>query len=443
MEQDPDTLDTWFSSGLWTFSTLGWPQERKAKSEKRKTDLEMYHPTSVLETGYDILFFWVARMILMTTYALGVPPFRTVYLHGLVRDEQGRKMSKSLGNIIDPLDVSAKYGTDAVRLSLILGTAPGADTKLWEEKIAGFRNFTNKLWNIARFIAASGKRKAEITAKRDPVRGSGKPDPKTLADRWILARLDAVTLEITRRIERFEFSAAGELLRDFTWNEVADWYLEISKVEKGKDDILAFILDRLLRLWHPFMPFVTEEIWGRVFARDVRDFLMVQRFPEAKPLRASDVLKDFALIQGVVSAIRAARSSYKIPPAKKIQATVIAAARAGVLRENSAVIAALAGVMELTIKERGKRPPRSVAAVVEGVEVYVPVGELVHVESERTRIAKAIAESSAYLATLDAKLSNENFVNRAPAEIVAAEREKQAKARSELTKLSEQLIALE
>ncbi|MBU1448330.1 valine--tRNA ligase, partial [Patescibacteria group bacterium] len=249
-EQDLDTLDTWFSSGLWTFSTLGWPDEKEFAKNRA------YHPTSVLETGHDILFFWIARMVLMSTYALGEVPFKDVYLHGLVCDEKGRKMSKSLGNVIDPLDMIKKYGTDAVRLSLVLGTTPGQDQKLSEEKIEGFRNFTNKLWNISRFILMQIGDEGGATSDTPP-------KPVTLADRWILARLGEVTASITKKIAAYELSSAGEELRDFTWGDLADWYLEIAKVEQGKEAILTHVLKTVLALWHPYMPFVTEDIWKK------------------------------------------------------------------------------------------------------------------------------------------------------------------------------------
>jgi len=263
-EQDPDTLDTWFSSGLWTFSTLGWPEQA--------SDLKNNHPTSVLETGYDILFFWVARMILMSSYGLGEVPFKNVYLHGLVRDEKGRKMSKSLGNILDPLDLIPKYGTDAVRLSLLIGTTPGQDMRLSENKIAGFRNFTNKLWNISRFImiqlGEGGLRQEKI-------------EPTTLADKWILTRLADVVTSITKKLDAYRFSAAGDELRDFTWTELADQYLEIAKKEKGKEAILSYILTTILKLWHPYMPFITEHVWSLLGQKEL---LLVAEWPKSKEI---------------------------------------------------------------------------------------------------------------------------------------------------------------
>ncbi len=301
--QDPDTLDTWFSSGLWTFSTLGWPHfapptgGASRGTPQSLNDLERFYPTSVLETGYDILFFWVARMILMSTYVLREVPFKKVYLHGLVRDIQGRKMSKSLGNVIDPLEVIPKYGTDALRLALVIGNTPGNDLRLSEEKIAGFRNFTNKLWNISRFILlqvppsplpspspgrGESERHPRPLRERDGVRGQT-PTPQTPADKWILARLQKVIAQTSRLIEQDKFSLAGEELRAFTWEELADRYLEIAKREKGKEEILAYILETILKLWHPFMPFVTEAIWQQSLARGEDNFLMIQSWP--KPIK--------------------------------------------------------------------------------------------------------------------------------------------------------------
>ena len=258
--QDPDTLDTWFSSGLWTFSTLGWPNEDAE-------DFQLYHPTSVLETGYDILFFWVARMILMSTYLVNDVPFKTVYLHGLVRDSEGRKMSKSLGNILDPLEMIVANGADATRLSLMIGSSPGNDTKLSEEKVAGYRNFANKLWNIARFVFMSV----------DEVQPCDKVEPQTLADRWILGRLSEVIEKVTEHHEKYELSLAGELLRDFTWNEFADWYVEIAKTQPGENTnrVLLYVLQNLLKLWHPMMPFVTEELYKQFNS----DLLIVADWP--------------------------------------------------------------------------------------------------------------------------------------------------------------------
>ncbi|HBV33176.1 TPA: valine--tRNA ligase, partial [Patescibacteria group bacterium] len=296
-QQDPDTLDTWFSSGTWTFSTLGWPKQTK--------DLKTFHPTSVIETGYDILFFWIARMIMMSQYAVKQIPFKTVYLHGLVRDKQGRKMSKSLGNGIDPLDMIAKYGTDALRLAMLVGNTPGNDFRLYDEKIAGFRNFVNKLWNISRYIL--------MTLDKVPVIINN-PQPKTLADKWILTRLNIVNKTVTQHINDFEFSPAAEKLYDFTWHELADWYLEIAKIEKGKDDILNYILATILKLWHPFAPFVTEVLWQEAWPKE--KLLMVQAWPKVISQRNIKAEDDMKVIQDIITAVRNFRAENKVAKEK-------------------------------------------------------------------------------------------------------------------------------
>jgi valyl-tRNA synthetase len=271
-EKVQDTLDTWFSSGLWTFSTLGWPEDA--------SDLRMYHPTDVLETGYDILFFWVARMILMSSFFLGDVPFRTVYLHGLVRDEQRRKMSKSLGNVIDPLTLTAQYGTDAVRMALVFSTAAGSDIPLSEDKVRGMKHFANKLWNIARFVLMS--------TDEESLRASmERPDATTEADRAVLAALDATTASVTTNISQFALHEAAQQAYQFAWHDLADTYLEASKAQLAEETlppttarILAYCLATTLKLLHPFAPFVTEEIWGRIHGTDdPKKLLMVQPWP--------------------------------------------------------------------------------------------------------------------------------------------------------------------
>ncbi|MDD5252037.1 MAG: valine--tRNA ligase [Patescibacteria group bacterium] len=460
--QDADTLDTWFSSGAWTFTTLGWPNKTK--------DLKRFHPTQVLETAYDILFFWVARMIMMTEYALGEVPFEKVYLHGLVRDEQGRKMSKSLGNIIDPLDVAAKYGTDAVRLSLVIGTSVGADAKISDEKIGYFRNFTNKLWNISRFIIMScGNSERQgpsirpsgslveehvvlARAERSGVEGRAgfqggpikRPTAKTLADRWILGRLDAVVRSVTVDLEAMNFSRAGETLRDFTWNELADWYLEIAKIEKGKEKILPFILLEILKLWHPFMPFVTEEIYQRVFAKGKGDMLMIQSWPTFAKASVGTAMinNEFTTVQEIITALRNIRAEYKVEPGKRVDATVIAGAKAALVKREAEIVRGLARVEKLEIVAKGKKPEKAATAVVRGVQVFVPLGTLVDTDAERARLTAEIAEAEKYRGSLAGKLANQDFISRAPAAVVAGERAKLAAQEDKVSKLKDQLTAL-
>lgn len=417
--QDPDTLDTWFSSGLWTFSTLGWPEETK--------DLQTFHPTSVLETGYDILFFWVARMILMTTYTLGDVPFKTVYLHGLVRDEQGRKMSKSLGNIIDPLDMIEKYGTDATRLSLLLGSTPGNDMKLSEEKIAGFRNFTNKLWNMSRFM---------LLNISEPKKDIAKPEAKTLSDKWILSRLNQVIFESINDLEKYNLSSAGERLRDFTWGDLADWYLEIAKIEGEKSEILNYLLNNILKLWHPFMPYVTETLWKEIYGEE--NILMVEKYPFVTESPSGDEHIPFFTLQRIVTQIRALRTEYKIEPAKKIKANFVTES-SNLIAENKAIYMRLANLEDLQVN--AEKTEGAISFRESGVEIQLDFSSAVDIEKERARIEKEIALVAPYVNSLTAKLSGD-FSKNAPEAVVEKERAKLAEAMEKLEKLQEQLGAL-
>ncbi len=420
-KQDEDTLDTWFSSGLWTFTTLGWPEKTK--------DFKTYHPTSVLETGYDILFFWIARMILMTTYVLGDIPFYKVYLHGMVRDEKGRKMSKSLGNIIDPLQTADKYGTDAVRLSLVLGTSPGSDFRLYDEKIAGFRNFTNKLWNIGRYVLENSKFKIQ----------NSKPQLKTknlmLAEGWILSRLNSVIDEVTKHLDKFEFSQAGEKLRSFTWDEFADWYIEINKIQPNPS-LLAIVYSRLLKLWHPFMPYVTEALWPN-FGENM---LMVSDWPKAdKNFSDKKAEKDFEILKNVVVTIRSMRADYKIEPVKRVSLEIYGGAKKKLLEEQAGIIRSLARAENLVIKKSGIKPEWSAGAVVEGIEIYLPLAGLIDIEKERLRLSKELGEAEKYLGVLENKLANKSFIVNAPKELVAGEKEKLKLQKEKVKKIKEQL----
>lgn len=425
-EQDPDTLDTWFSSGLWTFSTLGWPNEDAP-------DLKTYHPTSVLETGYDILFFWVARMVLMTTYHMGEIPFEHVYLHGLVRDEKGRKMSKSLDNIINPLDMIEEYGADATRLSLLIGGTPGNDMKLSVEKIASFRNFTNKLWNISRYVFSSVEN----------VEGVENVEPKTLADKWILARLSEVTNEVTDHFEKFELSLLGEKLRAFTWSDFADWYVEIAKIQKQNGDsettdkILLYVLESLLKLWHPFMPFVTEEIYKRFGENGM---LLVEQWPSMAFEVTSEEQKQFSQLQEVITAIRHIRSTYNVAPSRKMSATITNGEEFEPSRQ---IIEALARLEELHLVAEVEKPKSSASAVVGDKNIYVPLEGLVDFEKERERLKKELEEVGRYAESLTRKLDNKQFVENAPKDVVEAERERLEEAKVRAEHLSEELASLD
>jgi len=417
--RDPDTLDTWFSSGLWTFSALGWPGEEWKK-------LRDFHPTAVLETGYDILFFWVARMILMSTYTLGEVPFKNVYLHGLIRDEEGRKMSKSLGNVLDPLDLIPKYGTDAVRLSLLMGITPGLDTKLSEDKIKDFRNFTNKLWNISRFILMQiGDRGAGRGAR-------GAVESKTFMDKWILGRLDEVAASVTRKIEKYEFSSAGEELRDFTWSDLADWYLEIAKIEKGKEDILSHILETILKLWHPFMPFVTEHIWKTA---GFEGGLIVGQWPiTGIGQRASG--NTFEVLRMLITDIRRLRAEQGIEPVKKVEIAIVSQDPSFV-EQNVEIVKHLARVESISFVqaiEDGWATTMSGSATI-----GINIAGAIDIESEKAKIQKETAEIEKYVSSLEAQLSNDEFTSKAPDHVVGQMKGKLGEGKVKLAALRDRL----
>ncbi len=422
--QDEDTLDTWFSSGLWTFSTLaGSPEEIKIKNGKieiENNDFKTYHPTAVLETGYDILFFWVARMIIMTTYAIGDIPFKDIYLHGLVRDEKGRKMSKSLGNVIDPLDVCKKYGTDAIRLALIIGTTPGNDMNLSEEKIAGYRNFTNKLWNIARYILPNIK-KGEINFNAGKL---------TMAENWILKKLQILIKEVTDDLNNYNFSSAGEKLRGFTWNDLADWYLEVNKFEKSeqKGKVLYYILKNLLILWHPFTPFITEVVWQEIGEDDL---LMIQKWPEKI---SSGAENNFEAIKNVIVAIRNARAENNVEPARKVEAVIYAGDKMELFRAQEVLLINLrTGISGLKIKETGEKLSKAIYTAVSGVEIYL-LGAIDEIK-EKARVEKEIINLEKIIASVESRLANQEFIDKAPAEIVKKEKQKLKGWRAELKSL--------
>ena len=420
--QDSDVLDTWFSSGMWTFSTLGWPE--------KTNDLKNYHPTQVLETGYEIITLWVSRMIMMSLFALNEIPFESVYLHGMVLDAQGKKMSKSKGNGIDPLAMMQKYGTDAVRMSLIVGNTPGNDTRMSEQRIADFRNFANKLWNIARYIITNYE--LRITNLKTNKVGL------TLADKWILGKTSSLIKDVTDDIERFRFSQGGERLRDFTWNDLADWYLEVSKFEatSEKNKILNLVLEELLKLWHPFMPFVTETLWQEI---GHKEFLMVEQWPKREMTHNLEAAAKFNLIIDVIKIIRNLRSEYKIPPEQKVKAIIYAGKQVELLQSQAELIKNLrTGVGELEIKPSGAKLKQAAWAAVGEIEIYIPLAGLIDVVKERARLEKRARELNQVIKSLEVKLDNEAFVKRAPKDIVEAEIKKLENYRAEHKKLKEQ-----
>lgn len=429
--QDEDTLDTWFSSGLWTFSTMASSpfqiEEENGKIKINNDDFKIYHPTSILETMYDILFFWVARMIIMTTYAVEDIPFQKVYLHGCVRDKFGDKMSKSKPETcIDPLDVCERYGTDAVRLSLIIGATPGNDTRVSEEKIAGFRNFTNKLWNISRYILSSSEFK----------RLDGEfEDNLTLSDKWILNRLDNVINETTTKLENYEFSQAGEILREFSWGDFADWYLEIAKIEENKDEILSYILENLLKLWHPFMPFVTEVIWQELGNK----MLMIEKWPAKGKTKKNNIKEEFNLIKNIVTLIRNARAQYKINPSHQINAIIYGGEKKELIKSQEDLIKRLrTGIENLEVKEGGEKVKNAIYLTIGGVEIYLIVPDF-DFKAEIGRLEKEIKDKELLIKNLSGRLSNKDFAERAPEEIIVKEKDKLIMWNEELEKMKEQL----
>jgi valyl-tRNA synthetase len=434
--QDSDSLDTWFSAGLWTFSTLLDGNLRDDESfadwVKRSADFQTYHPTDVLETGYDILFFWVARMILMTTYTLGDVPFKTVYLHGLVRDEQGRKMSKSLGNIIDPLDMIEKYGTDATRLSLLLGSTPGNDMKLSEEKIEGFRNFTNKLWNISRFM---------LMNIPEPKKDIELPEVKTLSDSWILSLLNNLIGEITDDLTNYKFSIAGEKLTKFTWVHLADQYIENSKVEGDKSQILNYILNTVLKLWHPFVPYVTETIWQNIYENSI---LMIEKWPSKISSGVNidnNLFAKFEMIEDIIYSMNRIRADKNLDKAVYLDAYIVSARFPDVIINNQDIIKKRARLSTLD-KQDLQFGSEGVYSVMDGTGFMIWLKVNIDTEKEKARIEKEIATVEPYVKSLTAKLAGD-FAKNAPEKIVEGEKQKLAETEEKLRKLQEQLSSLQ
>lgn len=444
IHQDDDVLDTWFSSGLWPFSTLGWPDETP--------DLKYFYPTSYMETGYDILFFWVARMIMSGLEYTGVAPFHTVYLHGLIRDEHGRKMSKTYGNVIDPLTVMDELGTDALRFTLLVGATPGNDMNLSVKKVEANRNFANKIWNAGRFVINA------INA----LQPGAEPGDYTLADSWIWARLQTLVRDVERQFQNFQYGQAGQQIYDFLWSDFADWYVEIAKQELAEGgsraaraaDTLARVFDMALRLLHPFTPFVTEEIWGHLHSalresplkeicKDWPDALIIAKWPEPRQAEGweAEKIADFELIQEIVRSIRNLRAEKNVAPSKKIAAVISAGTKADLLNGQSKVIASLAGLdhSQLTIHASlNDKPADSAALVVGSVEIYLPLAGMVDLASEKTRLEKELKEAESHIQRLE-NLLNGDFAQKAPPALVQKERDKLAAYKDTAEKIKAQL----
>jgi valyl-tRNA synthetase len=433
--QDEDTLDTWFSSALWPFSTLGWPDDTE--------DLKYFYPTDVLVTGYDIIFFWVIRMIFSGYAQMGERPFKTVLFHGLVRDSQGRKMSKSLGNGIDPLEVIDKYGADALRFTLITGNAPGADMRFYYERVEASRNFANKVWNASRFIMMNIEKLAESGIDVKPAKPS--EDSFTIADRWILSKVNTLVKDVTESLDRFELGIAADKINDFIWDEFCDWYIEMVKPRLYGDDVptklsaiwtLEYTLTTALKLLHPYMPFVTEEIYtslldllkGEMADSDRSESIMISKWPSA-----SDEFKfdreesQVELIKAAVKSVRDIRTSLNVPPSRKSQMIIVSEDERirDIFSASGSFFAALACASGVSVqKDKAGIADDAFSGVIPGAVVYIPFADMVDVEKEKERLQKEKDRLNAELDRSHKMLSNENFIKRAPKEKLEAEQAK-------------------
>lgn len=427
VHQDPDTLDTWFSSALWPFSTLGYPDDTK--------ELEYFYPTDTLVTGYDIIFFWVARMIFSGVEHMGQVPFHTVLIHGLVRDAQGRKMSKSLGNGIDPLLVIDQYGADALRFTLATGNAPGNDMRFSDEKVKASRNFANKLWNAARFV---------LMYLGNDYSYPGLPKNLAIEDKWILSKVNTLAKEVTDNLERFELGIAVAKLYDFIWDVFCDWYIEIAKIRlqsgEGADTakaVLVYVLTDILKLLHPFMPFITEEIYQAI-PHDTES-IMISKWPEYDPtLSFADEEAQMEKIMDAIRAIRNRRAEMNIPPSKKSK-VYVETAFADVFAVGSEFIKRLAYASDVEIADAFGDLGNTVTIVTNDAKIYIPLGDLVDFEAEAKRLQKELAAAEEKLAFINKKLDNPGFVNKAPEKVVQQNRDEAAKLKEKIANLRSSL----
>ncbi len=416
VEQDPDVLDTWFSSALWPHSTLGWPDDTE--------DLRYFYPTSVLETGYDILFFWVARMIMLGLENTGKVPFHTVYLHGLVRDERGEKMSKTKGNVLSPIELIDKYGADALRFALATGSSPGNDMKLSEQKVEAGRNFSNKVWNAGRFVVMNvGQYRVQQIV--DPEH----PD-LSLADRWILSRHNRLISDVNRLLRAYQFGEAGRQIWEFLWGDFCDWYIEIAKVQLAQEEradvtasVLASVMERSLRVLHPFMPFLTEELWQ--YLPHTGESIMVAPWPEPGPI-LSQAEEQFGLVKDLIHGIREVRSQFRVDPARWIEVFISAGQQDELLEGQRDIVSRLARVdpAKLHILREISPPPHSATVVVREVRAFLPLGAMLDVEQELARLDRELQGVRKELERVEELMARESFVQRAPAQIVERERER-------------------
>ena len=430
IRQEEDVLDTWFSSALWPFSTLGWPD--------KTPELDYFYPTSTLVTGYDIIFFWVARMIFSGVEHMGETPFKTVYIHGLVRDAQGRKMSKSLGNGIDPLEVIDQYGADALRFTLATGNSPGNDMRFSDERVQASRNFCNKIWNASRFIQMN------LTIDKD--KAVQLPADLALEDKWIVSKFNTLVADVTRNIDQYELGLAASKLNDFIWENFCDWYIEIAKTRLQTGDenvqkVLCYVLSGAMQLLHPFMPFITETIWQALPHEGPS--VMVSSWPEYdEKLNFSVEEAQMESLMDAVRAIRNRRAEMNVPPSKKAKVLILTEKK-DTFSAGAGFFPKLAYASEIELIDAVPADAAKMASVVTGdAQIYMPMGDLIDFEAERARLGKEKSKVEADIDFVMKKLNNPKFVDKAPEKVVAAEREKADKLREHLAKLEESIAAL-
>ena len=437
LRRETDVLDTWFSSALWPFSTLGWPDQTP--------ELAHFYPTSVLITSFDILFFWVARMMMMGIHFMDEVPFKDVYLHALVRDAQGQKMSKSKGNVMDPLELMDQYGTDALRFTMAAFAAQGRDIRLSEERIEGYRHFINKIWNAARFALMH-------ISECDPAVAAPAPKDLTLHHRWILSRLNRTTTEVHAALEGFNFNEAANTLYQFVWREFCDWYLEWSKADLYGDDaqakadgraVLLVVLENTLKLLHPLIPFVTEEIWEVLPGE--RTSIMTEPFPAVRDNWQDDQAEAaITLLMGIIGGVRNIRSEMKLHPSAEVEAVVICPdpEQAKLIAAYAPAVCAMSRAKQVTVMQEGERPKGAASNIFTDIEIFVPLEGLIDIDKETAKLAKDKEKVEAQLKKVIGKLGNEKFLANAPAEIVAKEEEKRDAMNAQLAKIDENIKRL-
>ena len=434
LQQDPDTLDTWFSSALWPFSTLGWPNQTE--------ELKYFYPTSTLVTGYDIIFFWVARMIFSGVENMGKSPFETVFIHGIVRDAQGRKMSKSLGNGIDPLKVIDEYGADALRFTLATGNSPGNDMRFMPEKVKASRNFANKIWNATRFI---------LMNLSDEIDKPELPQRLQTEDKWILSKLNTLIKEVTENLERFELGIAVQKLYDFIWDVLCDWYIELTKSRiqaggesaKSAQQVLIYVMNQCLKLLHPIMPFITEEIWQAI-PNDCES-IMVAPWPQYREdLCFQQEEEDFEKVMSAIKAIRNRRAEMNVPPSKKAR-VFVKTLNTGVFESGAMFIERLASASEVKVSgvapQQGEDFSDAVQVITDSARIFIPLDELVDKEKELARLEKERKTCEKDIAMVEQKLSSQGFIEKAPQNVVEAERAKLEKHKERMEKIVESIAA--